>query len=71
MLITSRVASYLPKGKEKKAMQQPKHPVILCLLIVCLTLLIFTLLTRHRLCEVRLKDGNREVSAVLAYESRR
>ncbi|EOC3761754.1 MULTISPECIES: Hok/Gef family protein [Escherichia] len=25
--------------------------------MVCCTLLIFTLLTRNRLCEVRLKDG--------------
>ncbi|MCM7653773.1 Hok/Gef family protein [Enterobacter hormaechei] len=36
---------------------------------MCLTLLIFTSLTRTRLCEVRLKDGDREVAAVLAYES--
>ncbi|WP_249926552.1 Hok/Gef family protein, partial [Escherichia coli] len=27
--------------------------------MVCCTLLIFTLLTRNRLCEVRLKDGYR------------
>ncbi|EBI7505057.1 Hok/Gef family protein [Salmonella enterica] len=39
------------------------------LLIVCCTLLIFTLLTRNRLCEVRLKDGYREVTATMAYES--
>ncbi|HGP3785367.1 TPA: Hok/Gef family protein [Klebsiella pneumoniae] len=26
-------------------------------------------MTRNRLCEVRLKDGNREVAASLAYES--
>ena len=38
-------------------------------IIVCCTLLIFTLLTRNRLCEVRLKDGYREVTASLAYES--
>ncbi|MDJ8312879.1 Hok/Gef family protein [Salmonella enterica] len=36
---------------------------------MCLTLLIFTYLTRTRLCEIRLKDGNREVAASLAYES--
>ncbi|EPG8406720.1 Hok/Gef family protein [Klebsiella pneumoniae] len=30
-----------------------------CVLIVCLTLLIFTCLTRNRLCEVRQKDGNK------------
>ncbi len=69
MLDTSRVASYPPKGKEKKAMKQPKQPVIVGLLIVCITLLIFTILTRNRLCEIRVKDGNREVSAVLAYAS--
>ncbi|EPO5351612.1 TPA: Hok/Gef family protein [Citrobacter farmeri] len=37
--------------------------------MVCLTLLIFTCLTRSRLCEFRIKDGDREVAAVLAYES--
>ncbi|MDM2752385.1 type I toxin-antitoxin system Hok family toxin (plasmid) [Citrobacter meridianamericanus] len=36
---------------------------------MCLTLLIFTYLTRKSLCEIRLKDGQREVAAVLAYES--
>ncbi|MCW9547454.1 Hok/Gef family protein [Klebsiella quasipneumoniae] len=36
---------------------------------MCFTLLIFTYLTRSRLCEIRLKDGNREVAASLAYES--
>ncbi|WP_285443705.1 type I toxin-antitoxin system Hok family toxin [Escherichia coli] len=39
------------------------------MLIVCLTLLIFTYLTRKSLCEVRLKDGYREVTATMAYES--
>ncbi|EOP0988880.1 MULTISPECIES: type I toxin-antitoxin system Hok family toxin [Escherichia] len=39
-----------------------------CVFIVCCTLLIFTLLTRNRLCEVRLKDGYREVTATMAYE---
>ncbi|HHY1605089.1 TPA: Hok/Gef family protein [Escherichia coli] len=28
--------------------------------------MIFTLLTRNRLCEVRLKDGYREVTATMA-----
>ncbi|EIS5502464.1 type I toxin-antitoxin system Hok family toxin [Salmonella enterica] len=49
-------------------MKLPQQPVIWCVLIVCLTLLIFTYLTRSRLCEVRLKDGKREVAATLAYE---
>lgn len=50
-------------------MKLPRNVLIWCVLIVCLTLLIFTCLTRDRLCEFRLKDGNREVAAVLAYES--
>ncbi|ECZ6314638.1 Hok/Gef family protein [Escherichia albertii] len=38
-------------------MKLPGNALIWCVLIVCCTLLIFTLLTRNRLCEVRLKDG--------------
>nr|WP_288144749.1 Hok/Gef family protein [Escherichia coli] len=32
--------------------------------MVCCTLLIFTLLTRNRLCEVRLKDGYPHLTAM-------
>ena len=46
-------------------MKLPNQPVVLCVLIVCLTLLIFTWLTRNSLCELRLKDGTREVSALI------
>ncbi|EOC1940861.1 type I toxin-antitoxin system Hok family toxin [Escherichia coli] len=38
------------------------------MLIVCLTLLIFTYLTRKSLCEIRYRDGYREVAAFMAYE---
>ena len=64
-----RIASYRALRKEKKAMKLPRSSLVWCVLIVCLTLLIFTYLTRNRLCEVRLKDGYREVTASLAYES--
>ncbi|EKD3594502.1 Hok/Gef family protein [Salmonella enterica] len=40
-----------------------------CVLIVCITLLIFTYLTRKSLCEIRYRDTNREVAAFMAYES--
>lgn len=69
MLDTSRLAAYCALRKEKKAIKLPRSTVILCVLIVCLTLLAFTYLTRKSLCEIRLKDGKREVAAVLAYES--
>ncbi|MCM6295846.1 type I toxin-antitoxin system Hok family toxin [Klebsiella pneumoniae] len=36
---------------------------------MCLTLLIFTYLTRKSLCEIRYTDTNREVAAFMAYES--
>lgn len=38
-------------------------------LIVCITLLVFTWLTRKSLCEIRYRDGSREVAALMAYES--
>lgn len=66
MLDNIRVASYPPKGKEKKAMKLLRNTLICCVLIVSIALLIFTALTRSTLCEVKLKDGNREFAAVLA-----
>ncbi|WP_310572781.1 type I toxin-antitoxin system Hok family toxin [Klebsiella sp. BIGb0407] len=37
--------------------------------MVCLTLLIFTYLTRKSLCEIHYRDGEREVAAFMVYES--
>lgn len=45
------------------------NTLLWCVLIVCLTLLIFTYLTRKSLCEIRYRDTNREVAAFMAYES--
>lgn len=64
----SIVASYPPHGKEKVVMKS-KH-LVLCVLIVCLTILAFTLLTRKSLYELRIRDGNKEVAASLACQSR-
>lgn len=50
-------------------MKLPRNALIWCVLMMCITLLIFTYLTRRSLCELRLKDGEREVAAVLACES--
>ncbi|AGE88766.1 type I toxin-antitoxin system Hok family toxin [Cronobacter sakazakii] len=50
-------------------MKLPRSTLFWCVLTVCLTLLIFTFLTRNSLCELRLKDGQREFAAFLAYES--
>ncbi|EME9152063.1 type I toxin-antitoxin system Hok family toxin [Escherichia coli] len=50
-------------------MRLPRSSLVWCVLIVCLTLLIFTYLTRKSLCEIRYRDGYREVAAFMAYES--
>ncbi|WP_376748455.1 type I toxin-antitoxin system Hok family toxin [Kosakonia cowanii] len=42
---------------------------IWCVFILCFTLLIFTCLTRKSLCELRYRDKEREVAALMAYES--
>ncbi len=50
-------------------MKLPRNALIWCVLIVCLTLMIFTWLTRKSLCENRYRDGSREMAASMAYES--
>lgn len=64
------VASYPLKGKTWRP-NMPQNTLVLCLLIVCITVLAFTLITHKSLCEVRVKNGNKEVAAILAYESER
>ncbi|WP_346763399.1 type I toxin-antitoxin system Hok family toxin [Escherichia sp. E2748] len=41
-----------------------------CLLIICITILAFTLLTRQTLYELRFQDGDKEVAALMACQSR-
>ncbi|ROR09801.1 protein HokB [Erwinia sp. JUb26] len=50
-----------------RAMKIP--PIITIVLILCITVLIFTYFTRETLCELRWKSGDREVAAFMAYES--
>ncbi|MED9734595.1 type I toxin-antitoxin system toxin HokB [Escherichia coli] len=48
-----------------------KHnPLVVCLLIICITILTFTLLTRQTLYVLRFRDGDKEVSALMACTSR-
>ncbi|RJF54640.1 Hok/Gef family protein [Serratia inhibens] len=48
-------------------MQQER--VVLRLMIICMTLIAFIWITRGSLCELRIKLGDTEVAAILAYES--
>ncbi|AFJ45782.1 Hok/Gef-like protein [Shimwellia blattae DSM 4481 = NBRC 105725] len=61
-----RVAAYLPRGKEIPAMKLSQNSAVWCLLIVCLTLLLLTLIIHPRLCEIRVTMGSREIAAIMA-----
>ncbi len=52
----------------RKAMKH--NPLVVCLLIICITILTFTLLTRQTLYELRFRDGDKEVAALMACTSR-
>ncbi|EAA8720148.1 type I toxin-antitoxin system hok family toxin [Salmonella enterica] len=67
MLDTFRLASYMPKGKEKLAMKQQKAMVI-ALIVICITVVMAVLVTRKDLCEVRIRTGQTEVAVFTAYE---
>ncbi|WP_397443566.1 Hok/Gef family protein [Photorhabdus antumapuensis] len=54
-----RLASYLIKSKERKAMK-PQKIAIFSLIIICVTLLLFTWITRGSLCKLHIKRGNTE-----------
>ncbi len=65
-----RLASYPPQGKDREVKNAAKR-VVLKLVIVCMTLIAFIWLTRGSLCELRIRLGDSEVAATLAYESER
>ncbi|EGO7964468.1 type I toxin-antitoxin system Hok family toxin [Escherichia coli] len=68
MLYTHRLASYVPKGKEKQAMKQHKA-MLIALIVICLTVIVTALVTRKDLCEVRIRTGQTEVAVFVDYES--
>jgi protein HokB len=71
ILSSVRLASSPLQNKEKENQKMPQKTVIWCLLIVCITLLAFIRITHGYLCEIHIKNGNKEVAAVLAYASKR
>ncbi len=47
-----------------------KHKyTFLCVVVICATVLCFIWIVQDRLCEFSIKEKNRELRAVLAYES--
>lgn len=45
-----------------------RRSAVLCLVVVCISILIFIWMVRGSLCELHIKQGNTELSAYLAYE---
>ena len=49
----------------------PQKLVLISLIVICITIIAFTWITRSSLCELRVKQGDTEVAAILAYEAKR
>ncbi|EFA0453565.1 type I toxin-antitoxin system Hok family toxin, partial [Escherichia coli] len=49
----SRLASYVPKGKEEKQAMKQQKAMLIALIVICLTVIVTALVTRKDLCEVR------------------
>ncbi|KFK92731.1 MULTISPECIES: Hok/Gef family protein [Serratia] len=41
------------------------------LVVICATVISLVWITRSKICELRIRSGNMEVAAILAYESER
>ncbi|ASJ42554.1 type I toxin-antitoxin system Hok family toxin [Escherichia coli] len=64
----SRLASYVPKGKEEKQAMKQQKAMLIALIVICLTVIVTALVTRKDLCEVRVRTGQTEVAVFTAYE---
>ncbi|WP_206604038.1 Hok/Gef family protein [Chimaeribacter californicus] len=42
---------------------------VICLIVICITLLIFMWITRSSLCEVRFNNNDINVAVIMDYES--
>ncbi|MGL9719388.1 Hok/Gef family protein [Symbiopectobacterium sp.] len=47
----------------------PQKLAITALVVICISLLVFTWITRKSLCEIHIRNGETEVAAIMAYES--
>lgn len=45
-----------------------RRSYVLCLVVVCFTILTFVWMVRGSLCELHIKQGSTELTAYLAYE---
>lgn len=55
--------------RQDKEATMPQKLAITALVVICITLLVFTWITRKSLCEIHIRNGETEVAAIMAYES--
>lgn len=55
--------------RQDKEAIMPQKFAITALVVICITLLVFTWITRKSLCEIHIRKGETEVAAIMAYES--
>ncbi|EHG7581101.1 MULTISPECIES: type I toxin-antitoxin system toxin HokA [Citrobacter] len=46
----------------------PQRCILCSLIVICLTILLFTWMVRDSLCELHIRQGNNELAAFLACE---
>ncbi len=63
MLNTCRLASYVPKGKEKQAMKQQKA-MLIALIVICLTVIVTALVTGKTSSGLRYESNHQTEVAV-------
>ncbi|NBD01537.1 Hok/Gef family protein [Atlantibacter hermannii] len=49
---------------------KPLRYLLACILVVCITVLVFSLFNHGLLCELKIRNGNQEVAARLACSDR-
>lgn len=62
--------SLLLVENQHKGLWMPQKSMLCSLIVICLTILLFTWMVRDSLCELYIKQGNNEFAASLACESK-
>jgi protein HokA len=58
--------SLLLVENQHKGLGMPQKSMLYSLIVICLTILLFTWMVRDSLCELHIKQGNNELAASLA-----
>ncbi|CAM6353293.1 Small toxic polypeptide [Citrobacter sedlakii] len=61
-------SSLLPVENQHRRLMMPQRCILCSLIVICLTILLFTWMVRDSLCELHIRQGNNELAAFLACE---